>query len=163
MRNPELIIIPAFFFMTGYVCWLWAGTVQRRQRLKVISELNTRLLEKLGSVNDFSALLQTEAGAQFMQNLASDPPLQGVGPQRILLAAQTGAVLVCLGLGLLALGLFSQLPGRADEGFTTLGVIALSLGVGFVVSAITAYRLSSTLGLLNGTSTAHRLDSVPEA
>ncbi len=164
MRNPEIIIIPTFFFMIGYICWLWAGTVQRRQRLKVISELNTRLLEKLGSVQDFSALLQTEAGAKFMQNLASDPPLQAVGPQRrILIAAQTGAVLMCLGLGLLALGLFGPLPGRADEGFTTLGVIALSLGIGFVVSSITAYRLSSTLGLLPGAPDTRTIDRVSEA
>lgn len=164
MRNPEIIIIPTFFFMIGYICWLWAGTAQRRARLKLISELNNKLLEKLGSVQDFSALLQTEAGAKFMQNIASDPPLQGIGPQRrILIAAQTGAVLICLGLGLLALGIFSQLPGRADDGFTTLGVIALSLGVGFVISSITAYRLSSTLGLLNSLPDARALDRISEA
>lgn len=138
--------------MVGYICWLWAGTAQRRQRLKLISEVNNKLLDRLGSVQDFSALLQTEAGAKFMQNMASDPPIQGPGPQRrILLAAQTGAVLICLGLGLFAIGVFQHLPSESSQAFTTLGVIALSLGVGFVVSSVAAYRLSSRLGLLSYT------------
>lgn len=163
MHNPEIIIVPSFFFMIGYVCWLWAGTAQRRQRLKVVAELNNKMLEKLGSVQDFSALLQTEAGAKFMQQMASDPPMEGPGPQRrILMAAQTGAVLICLGLGLLALGLFQPMPGEGREGLTTLGVISLSLGVGFVVSSITAYRLSATLGLLNRAPDARTVEATSE-
>lgn len=163
MHNPEVIIIPSFFFMIGYVCWLWAGTAQRRQRLKVVAELNNKMLEKLGSVQDFSALLQTEAGAKFMQQMASDPPIQGPGPQRrILMAAQTGAVLICLGLGLIFLGNYQSLPDNADQGLMTLGVIALSLGVGFVVSSITAYRLSATLGLLNRAPDARTVEATSE-
>lgn len=160
MQNPEVIVVPSFFFMIGYICWLWAGTAQRRQRLKLISEVNNKLLDRLGSVQDFSALLQTEAGAKFMQNMASDPPIQGPGPQRrILMAAQTGAVLVCLGLGLFAVGVFQRLEPDASQAFTTLGVIAMSLGVGFVVSSVTAYRLSSRLGLLPRTSESGSIEA----
>ena len=163
MHNPEVIIVPSFFFMIGYICWLWAGTAQRRQRLKLISEINNKLLDRLGSVQDFSALLQTEAGAKFMQHMASDPPIQGPGPQRrILLAAQTGAVLICLGLGLMFVGNYQSLPGNADQGLMTLGVIALSLGVGFVVSSVTAYRLSSKLGLLNHGPDPHTVGATSE-
>ena len=147
-NHPETIIIPAFFFMIGYICWLWANAAQRRQRMRLLTEFNGKLLDRLGSVNDFSQFLQTDAGARFMRDLASDP-MPASGPQeRILRAAQVGAVLICLGLGLLALGLFNTIPGRGEEGLTTIGVIALSVGVGFVISAALSYRLAGVLRLL---------------
>ena len=58
-----------------------------------------------------------------------------------------GIVFMVLGLGLVFLGwLF-----RADwnhESFTVIGVIALSLGVGGVLSSGLSYRLARVLGLL---------------
>lgn len=142
--HPEIVILPAFFFMIGYICWLWAGAVQRKQRNRLLTEFNGKLLDKLGSVNDFSALLQTDAGARFMRDLASEPVARSSGPQeRILRAAQVGIVLACLGVGFLLLGFF-----RPDEGLTTMGIVALSLGVGFIISAVSSYRIGVRLGLL---------------
>jgi hypothetical protein len=144
---PEVIIVPALFFLIGYICWLLVTAVQRSQRTKLLTQFNGKLLDRLGSVNDFSQFLQTEAGAKFMRDLASEPLT--TGPQeRIMRAAQISAVLICLGLGLLALGFVQALPDRADEGLMTIGVIALSLGIGFAASAATAYRLAAKLGLL---------------
>lgn len=164
MERPEVIIIPSMFVMVSYICWLWAGTAQRRQRLKVISELNNKLLEKLGSVQDFSALLQSEAGARFLHNLASEPPVQRADPQRrILAAAQTGAVLTCLGAGLLLLSFFSPLASdKAWQAFNAIGVIALSLGIGFVMSAVIAYRLSERLGLLTRPAQPRAVEATSE-
>ena len=59
--------------MIGYICWLWASAAQRRQRTRLLTEFNGKLLDKLGSVNDFSQFLQTDAGARFMRDLASEP------------------------------------------------------------------------------------------
>ena len=149
MNSPEVVVFPAFFASSAYIVWVVVSSSRQKARLRTIAELNNKLIDKIGSVQDFSALLQTEAGSKFMQNIASDTPVQ-IGPQRrILGAAQTGAVLVCLGLGLMALGFFSQLPGSADDGLNTVGVIALSLGVGFVVSAVASYRIARALGLLS--------------
>ncbi len=149
MNQPEIIIVPSFFFMVGYICWLWTSAVQRKQRLTLLTDFNGKLLDKLGSVSDFSQFLQTDAGARFMRDLGSEPAAQASGPQeRILRAAQVGVVLICLGGGLLLLGPFSNLPGRSDEGLTTIGVIAFSVGLGFVISAAVSYRLAGILGLL---------------
>jgi hypothetical protein len=58
-------------------------------------------------------------------------------------------VLVCLGLGLLLLTFFSPVTIQSSRaGFNALGVIALSLGVGFLVSAAASYRLAAALGIL---------------
>ena len=111
-----------------------------------------RMLDKLGSVKDFSEFLHTPAGARFMHDLAAEPQASDGPKQRILRAAQLGIVLSSLGLGLLALSFFWS-PYASDNGQTTfasLGVIALSLGIGFGVSAAASYRVSGALGLLGG-------------
>ncbi|HUR34446.1 MAG TPA: hypothetical protein VM032_11675 [Vicinamibacterales bacterium] len=157
MNRPEIIIVPSLFFMIGYICWLVVTFAQRRQQLKLLTEFNGKLLDRLGSVNDFSQFLQTEAGSRFMRDLAAEPINPASRPQeRILRAAQVGVVLVCLGLGLLLVGFFA-VPGQSEEGLTTIGVIALSVGVGFVISAAASYRLSMMLGLLRRNPTAPSL------
>jgi hypothetical protein len=146
---PEVIIIPSFFFMIGYVVWVSVTAWQRRQRLRFITEFHSRLLDRIGAVKDFNDFLQTEAGTRFMQELSSEPVGLGGPQERILRAAQFGAVLICLGIGLLLMMFFSPFASQQTHtSFNALGTIALSLGIGFSVSAVASYRLSSKLGLL---------------
>lgn len=145
---PEVIIVPSFFVMVAYVVWVSVTAWQRRQRLRLITEFNSRLLDRLGSVKDFSEFLQTEAGAQFMNTLATETP--ATRPQeRILRGTQIGIVLLPLGFGLLFLG--SYFTDEGHEVFTALGVIALSLGLGFLLASGVSYRLSLALGVLQPT------------
>jgi hypothetical protein len=149
-NQPEIIIVPSVFFTIGYVVWVSVNAWQRSRRLKMVTEFNSRLLDRLGSVKDFSEFLQTEAGTRFMQDLASEPVTSGPH-ERILRAAQVGIVLICLGVGLLLLSFFSPfLAGQ--EGFTAIGAIALSLGIGFTISAVASYRLAGILGILHRTA-----------
>ena len=155
---PEVIIVPSLFFMIGYVVWVLANTWSRRSRLKLVTEFHSKLLDKLGSVKDFGEFVQTEAGARFMADLGAEPASIGGPHERILRAVQLGTVLVCLGLGFLAISFFWS-PFAHEEGqnaFAALGVIAFSLGVGFIVSAVASYKLSGRLGLLGGASSATR-------
>jgi hypothetical protein len=69
---------------------------------------------------------------------------------RIFWSLQAGAVLACGGVGLLIAGNRLQgdlLPEGASVLFT-FGLVVLTVGVGFLVSAATAYFLSQRLGLL---------------
>ena len=93
MNHPEIIIVPTIFATIGFVAWVAITGWQRRQRLKLVTDFNSRLLDRLGSVKDFSEFLQTAAGAQFMDNLATDAPSQAPY-ERILRATQLGIVLV---------------------------------------------------------------------
>jgi hypothetical protein len=63
----------------------------------------------------------------------------------ILRAVQTGLVLLALGTGLLLLAwiLRERFPFGDSAVFTITGVIALSLGVGFILSGGASYRLAS--------------------
>lgn len=149
---PEIVILPAFFATIGYVVWVFATAWQRRQRTKLLVDFNTRLLDKLGSVKDFSEFLHTPAGARFMLDLAAEPQAADSPKQRILRAAQLGIVLSSLGLGLLAISFFwsPYAPDSGQTAFASLGVIALSLGIGFGVSSAASFRVSGALGLLGG-------------
>jgi hypothetical protein len=150
VNHPEVVIVPSFFFLIGYIVWVWVTTSQRKHRLKLVTEFHSRLLDKLGSVKDFGEFLQTDAGSRFIKDLASEPA--ATGPHdRIMRAAQVGVVLIFLGLGLLMVSFFwsPYAPESGQNAFGALGAIAFSLGVGFAVSAAASYRLAGTLGLLN--------------
>lgn len=157
MNHPEVIILPALFFTVAYVIALALNAWQGRQRLRLVTEFHTRLLDRLGSVKDFGDFISTDAGARFMKDLGSEP-LAGGPHDRILRAAQLSAVLVCLGVGLLLLSFFSPLAaGELRRTFDVAGTISLSLGIGFAVSSAAAYRLSARLGLLHHGSSAHEV------
>jgi hypothetical protein len=140
---PEIIIVPFFFSTVGFITWVAINGWQRRQQIKLLMDFNTRLLERIGSVKDFSEFLQTDGGAKFMDRITAG----GTPPDirmMILRAVQTGLVLLALGTGLLLLAWILRARFPYDsEIFTITGVIALSLGVGFLLSGGASYRLAS--------------------
>lgn len=142
--GAEIVLM---FFAAAIACivWILVNGSLRRQHLKQMTEFNGRLIERIGSVKDFSDFLQSDAGAKFMGSLTVERG--SVGPrERILRAAQTGIVFTALGLGFLLLGYSYSLDGRV---FVVVGVIALSLGVGFMISAGASYSLSKAMGILD--------------
>jgi hypothetical protein len=140
---PEIIIVPFLFSTIGFIVWVAINGMHRRQQVRLLMDFNSRLLERIGSVKDFSEFLQTDGGAKFMDRITAG----GTPPDvrlMILRAVQTGLVLLALGSGLLSLSwmLRSRFP-YDSEVFTITGVIALSLGVGFLLSGGASYRLAS--------------------
>ncbi|MGC4085164.1 MAG: hypothetical protein QM736_24360 [Vicinamibacterales bacterium] len=148
MSHPEIIIVPSLFASVAYIVWVLANTYQRKQRIRLLTDFHSRLLDRIGSVKDFGELMQTDAGSRFLIDLTSEPTPTSGAKERILRATQIGVVLICLGIGMMALPLLVAIPGDVD-GFTITGCISLSLGIGFVLSAIASYRLSGALGLLD--------------
>jgi len=143
----------AFVITTMINAWL------RRTHLKAVTEFNLRLLDRIGSIKDFNDFLQTEGGAKFMSSLTTTATTKPVGSAsaRILLASQIGIVLSTLGIGLLSLQ--STLVADADDavGFVITGVIALSIGIGFIVSAGVSFWLARTLNVIDTGRTNHPL------
>ena len=140
--HPEVIVGPAFFLMVAFVVWTAVTAWQRRQRLRLLMEFNNRLIDRLDSVKDFIELAKVDGGLQFLNAVAADAPV--TGPRdRILRATEMGIVLVAFGIGLLFLGWYLGLEGR--DAFTAVGVIALSLGIGFLCSSVVSFRITSSL------------------
>ena len=142
--GSEIIIVPFIFSTMAFIAWVAFNGWQRRQQVRLLTEFNSRLLERIGSVKDFSEFLQTDGGAKFIDRVTAG----GTPPDirmTILHAVQTGLVLLALGAGLLLLAwiLRAQYPFGDSEVFTITGIIALSLGVGFLLSGGASYRLAS--------------------
>ena len=71
----------------------------------------------------------------------------GAPVNRILWSVQVGVVLAAGGLGLwVAKG---SVIDEAAQALNVVAVLAVALGIGFVVSALVAYALSRQLGLLD--------------
>jgi hypothetical protein len=146
----------AVFVMTITILFALGWTVRtfidyrRWNRLsKTQTEMHAKLLDRFSANAELLAYVQSPAGMKFLQAVPVqiDAPGRGIAAPfgRILWSVQAGLVLAAAGLGLY------YVSGRVDEEVMqplfTLGVVSLSLGIGFVVSAIVSFMLSKQLGL----------------
>src|SRR5215471_16839736 len=105
--GSEIIIVPFIFSTIGFVVWVLVTGWQRRQHLRVMTDFNNKLLDRMGSVKDFSDFLQTNGGAKFIDRVTAG----GTRPEirwTILRSLQTGLVLLALGVGLIILAFSSR-------------------------------------------------------
>jgi hypothetical protein len=142
---PDIVIVPALFGTICFVVWTVASHWQRNRHLREMTAFHARIIDRMGSIKDFNDFLQTPGGTQFMNAITADKG--PTGPRdRILRAVQTGIVLSSVAVGCLFLA--RAFRYEASDLFTVLGVILLSLGVGFLLAAGAAYGLSRRLGVL---------------
>jgi hypothetical protein len=150
----------AFMVLVGVVVWLIRLVVTHRRwnRLsKVQFDTHSKVLDRLTSNEELLAYVQTPAGRRFLESapipMEDASRTMGAPFSRILWSIQAGIVLLILGIGLIQVSRqFSDEPGHL---FTVGGILTLSLGGGFIVSAIAAYGLSRKLGLLDPPATDH--------
>ena len=144
---PEVIIAPAAFIMVAFIVWTVVTGWQRHLQVKHMAEFNGRLVERLGSVKDLAEFLQTEGGSKMLSSFTIERAATTVR-ERVLRGSAIGIVCIALSIGFLVLG--RLYTWEDHEGFTIIGVIALSLGLGFVVSSAVSYFLAKGLRILNG-------------
>jgi hypothetical protein len=132
------------FSLIAWIFFVLVDGKRRRDQLKVTSEFNAKILEKMGSTAEFGAFLETDGGKRFMNSLTIEGPS---AKTRMLGSTQTGIVCTSVGIAMLILGgIFYYLR----DGLWVIGGIVAACGGGFIVSTVASYRLSKTLGLLEG-------------
>jgi hypothetical protein len=141
--NPDVIVPITVPFMLAWIAWTILTSVRRFKIAKLQAEVQTKLLDKVGSAQDLLAYAQTEAGREMLESLKVE---QHSPHARILGALQTSIVMICLGAALLFLR--GRVTG-SEEGFLVFGTLSTMLGFGFGLSAIASYYLSKSFGLLN--------------
>ena len=162
MDGPIGLFVPlGAFVMVSWVVYTVVTGLRLWHQQRVLNQFQTRLLERIGSVNELGAFLNTEAGARFLKGLTTVN--EAAGPHiRILRAAQSGAVLTMLGLGLFVYGWFTPtVPGEVTNTVNALATIFFGLGAGFLGAAALSYRLSKQMGLLATEEQAHRDPALP--
>ena len=141
--GPDVILFPIMFTLIGFIVWTIFNSIRRFRIAKFQAQLQTKLLDKIGSGQELLAYVQSEGGKRFLESLTME---QRTPYGRILGAAQVGIILLLLGIGLLFLR--GRVSG-ADEGFLIAGTVVFSLGLGFAGSAAVSYFLSKSFGLLD--------------
>jgi hypothetical protein len=76
---------------------------------------------------------------------------------RILWSTQAGLVFAAAGIGLLYVA--GQVIEEVSQLLFAVGVLALAVGVGFVVSAVASLLLSQRLGLMTSSATREHSES----
>jgi hypothetical protein len=148
----------AFLTMVSVVIWLVRTGVEYRRWLratKIQTDAHMKVVDRLASNEDLMVYMQSPAGQRFLSSspVAIDATPQAVSAplNRILWSVQAGVVLAAAGTGLW----FARfnVVDEAAQPLYVIAILAIALGVGFVVSALLSYGLSRQLGLLNTDST----------
>ena len=141
----------AFFVTIGWLARLLVDHRRWLRAAKTQTDAQAKLFDRLTSNEDLLAYIQSPAGTRFLQ--AAPMPVDA-GPRsfsapinRILWSVQAGIILAIVGAGLwFAKGnVIDELTGPLN----LVAVLAVSLGLGFAISAAVAVGLSYRLGLMD--------------
>jgi len=132
---------------TGLLAWLVYAVLQMRSRRESQRlELQSRILDRVGSAKEFGEFLATEQGQRFLQALT---PASSRPEARMLSFVRLGIMLVILGITLLILGWITgaRIPGP-DGQIEFLATLSLATGLGMLMSVWVSYKLGRKLGVL---------------
>jgi len=143
-----------FLVVTGALLWILKVILENRRWSKIAkvqSEAHAKLLEKFATNQELLTYMQTEAGKRFLESAPipidlEQRPRMSAPFGRILWSVQLGFILALAGMGLIYVRGYAP---DAAEGLLVFGTLALTLGLGFVLSAIVSFGLSKHLGLLH--------------
>ena len=145
-------ILLVILAIVSTLIWLVRTLLDHRRWLrlsKIQVEVHTKLFDRLTANEDLLAYIQTPAGRRFLEAapIAMEPADSALGSpaRRVLWAVQAGLVLAAGGIGLLVVSW--RTPPEVAQAISVIGVLALALGIGFVLSAGVSLLLSKRLGL----------------
>jgi hypothetical protein len=134
------------------IIWLVRAFIQHRRWLKasqVQADVHTKLMERMTNNEELLAYIQSPAGRRFLEAAPvrpeADSPSFSAPIGSIIWSLMAGIVLTVLGVGFRYAGNFVK--DDAHDAIVVVGVIILSLGIGFVFASLMAFAVSSRLGL----------------
>ena len=135
------------------IVYLGRALIDHRKWLtavKIQTDAHTKIVDRLSSNEDLMAYLQSPTGQRLLTLVpaigASDVQAGSAPTGRILWSLQTGIVMATGGVGLwLANG---RLIEEAAQPLYVVAMLAIAVGIGFIVSAAASFALSRHLGLI---------------
>ncbi|MGE0446417.1 MAG: hypothetical protein AB7P99_14415 [Vicinamibacterales bacterium] len=148
MDVTPVLIVGVVFITTAWVISIFVEAFRHRAQVRAAAEFQGKLLDKIGSTQEFGEFLNSAGGAQFLDSMRVKTE---AGPHaRVLRALQSGIVLSLLGAGLFVLMAVRQLPFDAEDGMAVFATLALSTGIGLLIASGATMVLSRRMGLMNG-------------
>jgi hypothetical protein len=145
-------IFLAFSLVASVLIWLVKTLIQHRRwsRVsKVQAEVHNKLMDRFSSNEELMTYIGTPAGKRFLESapLAVDTAQQTMSAPagRILWSVQAGLVVAAAGAGLEYVS--SSVNKDIAQPLSAFGVLGISIGIGFILSAIVSFFLSRRLGL----------------
>jgi hypothetical protein len=165
VRNmfEQLTVVLIIATITAGILLLVRTAIEQRRwqrAMKAQTELNTKLIDRFSSSDELIAYLQSPAGKALTEPTAlpqaSPRPMPMNAPlSRIFWSLQSGIVVSTLGTGLIFVS-----RGVATDEFAQIlygvGIVVLTIGLGFAISAAVSYVLSHRLGLIQSMSASTR-------
>ena len=141
-----------FGALLSVLTWLVRAVIQHRRWVKasqVQAEVHSKLMDRMASNEELLAYIQSPAGRKFLEAAPiqpeADAPSHGAPVGPIIWSMMAGIVLSTVGAGFRVAG--GSIGEDVQKGFNAIGVIILSLGIGFILSSVMAYLVSSRMGL----------------
>ena len=128
--------------------------------MRAQTELNTKLIDRFSSSEELLAYLQSPAGKSLIEPAvlpqAAPRPMPMNAPlSRIFWSLQSGIVVGTLGAGLIFVSRGVATDPEFAQILYGIGIVILTIGLGFAVSAAVSYVLSHRLGLIQSLSTRY--------
>ena len=149
-----------FATVVGLIVWVIRSVISYRswkQVVKIQTEAHTKIFDRLSGNEELLGYIQSPAGQRFLTSTSTavdlSPRSVGAPVGRILWSVQVGVVVAIAGVGIFAAS--NIVIEEVRVVLHVISILAISLGVGFVVSALVAYLLSQRLGLLDAPRTSH--------
>ena len=149
------------FFMTalGVATHVGRSILEHRRwmhAMKIQTDTHTKLVDRLASNDELMAYIQSPVGQRFITNapvaIDSSRPSVAAPISRILTSVQIGIVATCGGTGLWIAK--SRVIEEVAQPLHVIAVLAIALGIGFVISALLSYGLSERMGLMTRSTNA---------
>jgi len=153
-----MALLTVFGTIVGFLVWVIRSIISYRSWqhiVKIQTEAHSKIFDRLTSNDEMLAYIQSPAGQRFLTSTSTaveiSPRSIGAPIGRILWSVQVGVVIAFAGIGLFVAR--NIMMEEVAQVLYVLSILAMSLGVGFVVSALVAYLLSQRLGLLEPRTT----------
>lgn len=151
MEAAFIVMMPlGAFFMVGFIAWVIGRTKQERYRTESMREVHTKMLDRLGSSDEFLRFVQSEEGRKYLSSITSPARTAASPASRIIATTRTGIiiVMVSIGFGFVAAMMGFEGPGNPP---LVIGALGFFLGIGFLASAFASHRMSKSFGLMGKT------------
>ena len=139
-----VLIVATVFGTISFLAWVIVDAIRRKRELAVTSDFHGKLLERMTNARELAEFMDSPGGTKFIDTITVERAHPG---QRILRAVQIGIVLCSAGIGCRMISWQTLLEPEGAEGFMILGILLLSIGIGYLVSAAASFVLARTLGL----------------
>ena len=139
LASSAMVVLVVYFVTRG-----------RQRRVEAQVEMQTKLIDRVGSAPELVNFLHSPAGRQFVTGVQGAPDV--LTRERILSGFTRAVVLSTLGLAFLGLTFFY------DEDWAVPASIVFALGIGYFLATLISYKLSAKVRAGEFDPSAHSSD-----